>query len=67
MAPTLVQREAFGELDKVACRLNETVREVLLAMSPATIDRMLRPTAPRAVTDVKAEARQAPNAPGSCI
>ncbi len=44
MAPTLVQLEAFGELDKVADRLDQTVREQLVAMSPATIDRMLRPT-----------------------
>ena len=44
MASTLVQLEAFGELDKVAARITETVREQLVAMSPATIDRMLRPT-----------------------
>ena len=44
MAPTLAQLEAFGELGKVAARLNQTVREQLLTMSPATIDRMLKPT-----------------------
>ncbi len=44
MAPTLAQLERFGELEAVADRLEETVREQLLAMSPATIDRMLRPT-----------------------
>jgi len=44
MAPTLAQLETFGELEPVADRLEETVREQLLAISPATIDRMLRPT-----------------------
>lgn len=44
MSDTLVQLEAFGELDQVGHRLTDTVREQLLAMSPATIDRMLRPT-----------------------
>jgi len=44
MADTLSQLEAFGELDQVSHRLTESVREQLLAMSPATIDRMLRPT-----------------------
>ena len=44
MSDTLVQLEAFGELDQVSHRLTESVREQLLAMSPATIDRMLRPT-----------------------
>lgn len=44
MGDTLGQLEAFGELDKVAHRLDGSVRAQLLAMSPATIDRMLRPT-----------------------
>ncbi len=44
MASTLAQLEAFGELDQVSHRLTETVREQLVVMSPATIDRMLRPT-----------------------
>ena len=44
MASTLAQLEAFGELAAVAGRLDETVRGQLVAMSPATIDRMLRPT-----------------------
>ncbi|MBA3432153.1 MAG: transposase family protein [Actinobacteria bacterium] len=44
MGATVAQLEAFGELEAVAGRLNETVREQLLAMSPATIDRMLKPT-----------------------
>ena len=44
MAPTLAQLEAFGELDKIADRLDAHVREQLVTMSPATIDRMLRPT-----------------------
>ncbi len=44
MATTLAQLEAFGELDQVSDRLTETVRTQLVGMSPATIDRMLRPT-----------------------
>lgn len=44
MADTLSQLEAFGELDQVSNRLTETVRTQLVAMSPATIDRMLKPT-----------------------
>lgn len=44
MASTLAQLESFGELDQVAHRLSDTVREQLVAMSPATIDRMLAPT-----------------------
>ena len=44
MAPTMAQLEVFGELGKVADRLNARVREQLLTMSPATIDRMLKPT-----------------------
>lgn len=44
MASTLSELEAFGELDQVSDRLTEEVRAQLVAMSPATIDRMLRPT-----------------------
>ena len=44
MAPTVAQLEAFGELGKVADRLSSAVREQLVAMSPATIDRLLKPT-----------------------
>jgi len=44
MAPTMAQLEVFGELDRVADRLSPVVREQLLTMSPATIDRMLKPT-----------------------
>jgi hypothetical protein len=44
MAPTLAQLEAFGELGKVADRLSPAVRGQLVAMSAATIDRMLKPT-----------------------
>src|SRR5665811_204300 len=44
MASTMAQLEVFGELGKVADRLNARVREQLLTMSPATIDRMLKPT-----------------------
>ena len=44
MAPTLSQLEVFGELGKVADRLSPGVREQLVSMSPATIDRMLQPT-----------------------
>lgn len=44
MASTMAQLEAFGELGKVADRLSDQVREQLVTMSPATIDRMLKPT-----------------------
>ncbi len=44
MAQSLSQLEAFGELDKVSARLTDSVREQLVAMSPATIDRLLAPT-----------------------
>ncbi len=44
MEASLAQLEGFGELDQVAARLTEPVRAQLVAMSPATIDRMLRPT-----------------------
>ena len=44
LAPTVAQLEAFGELGKVADRLSSEVREQLTAMSPATIDRLLKPT-----------------------
>ena len=44
MAPTVAQLEAFGELGKVADRLSPAVREQSVAMSPATIDRLLKPT-----------------------
>lgn len=44
MTATLAQLEAFGELGKVADRLSAAVREQLVTMSPATIDRMLKPT-----------------------
>ncbi|MDP9318899.1 MAG: transposase family protein [Actinomycetota bacterium] len=44
MADTLAQLEGFGELGRVADRLDADVRAALVAMSPATIDRMLSPT-----------------------
>ena len=44
MAATVAQLEAFGEVDQVAGRLTAAVREQLVTMSPATIDRMLKPT-----------------------
>lgn len=44
MGSTLAQLEAFGELDHLAHRLTGPVREQLVTMSPATIDRMLAPT-----------------------
>jgi len=44
MSDSLAQLEAFDELAAVAGRLDETVRGQLVAMSPATIHRMLRPT-----------------------
>jgi hypothetical protein len=43
MAPTVAQLEALGELGKVADRLSSAVWEQLVAMSPATIDRLLKP------------------------
>ena len=62
MAVTLAQLEAFGELDKVAARLNQTVREQLLAMSPATIDRMLKPT-----KDARYPAAKSATRPGATL
>jgi len=44
MAATLERLEVFGELDQVGHRLTPQVRAQLVAMSPVTIDRMLRPT-----------------------
>ncbi len=44
MADSLAQLEGFGELDQVAGRLSGLVREQLVVMSPATIDRLLKPT-----------------------
>ncbi len=44
MEASLAQLEGFGELDQVAARLSEPVRAQLAAMSPATIEPMLRPT-----------------------
>ncbi|MHB8186235.1 MAG: hypothetical protein ACYDDU_09110 [Dermatophilaceae bacterium] len=44
MTATLAQLEVFGELGKVADRLSPAVREQLVTMSAATIDRLLKPT-----------------------
>ncbi len=44
MAATVAKLEAFGELGAVQDRLTAPVRAQLVAMSPATIDRMLKPT-----------------------
>jgi hypothetical protein len=44
MAATLDALVSFGELGKVADRYSEHVRAQLLVMSPATIDRLLKPT-----------------------
>ncbi len=62
MAPTLAQLETFGELEAVADRLEETVREQLLAISPATIDRMLRPT-----KDARYPAAKSATRPGAAL
>ena len=43
MADTLGTLERFGELEPVASRLDDHVRAQLVAMSPATIDRLLKP------------------------
>ena len=43
MADTLATLERFGELKPVAGQLNDHVRVQLVAMSPATIDRLLKP------------------------
>jgi len=43
MGDTLATLERFGELEPVAGRLNKDVRAQLVAMSPATIDRLLKP------------------------
>ncbi len=54
--------ETFGELEAVADRLEETVREQLLAISPATIDRMLRPT-----KDARYPAAKSATRPGAAL
>src|SRR5664279_5981896 len=43
MGCLLYTLERFGELKPVAGRLNKDVRAQLVAMSPATIDRLLKP------------------------
>ena len=43
MADTLAKLERFGELEPVASRLDDHVRAQLVTMSPATIDRLLKP------------------------
>lgn len=43
MADTLATLERFGELEPVASRLDDHVRAQLVTMSPATIDRLLKP------------------------
>jgi hypothetical protein len=62
MAATLAQLEAFGELGKVAERLNAQVREQLVTMSPATIDRMLKPT-----KDARYPAAKSATRPGATL
>lgn len=44
MASSLAQLYTHGELDEVADRLTDQVWDQLVAMSPATIDRLLKPT-----------------------
>lgn len=43
MAKTLAKLERFDELEPVADRLTDQVRMQLVSMSPATIDRLLKP------------------------
>ena len=43
MVESLATLERFGELEPVASRLDDHVRAQLVAMSPATIDRLLKP------------------------
>jgi len=62
MAPTLAQLEAFGELGKVADRLNAAVRGQLVTMSPATIDRTLKPT-----KDARYPAAKSATRPGAAL
>ncbi|MEO8828385.1 transposase family protein [Lapillicoccus sp.] len=62
MAATLAQLEAFGELDKVAGRLTAAVRVQLVTMSPATIDRMLKPT-----KDARYPAAKSATRPGATL
>ena len=62
MAATLAQLEAFGELDKVAGRLTAAVRQQLVTMSPATIDRMLKPT-----KDARYPAAKSATRPGATL
>ncbi len=60
MAQTLASLERFGELKPVSGRLTDRVRDQLVAMSPATIDRLLKPT--RDARYPKAKAATAPGA-----
>lgn len=54
MADSLAALERFGELKKVEARLSEHVRGQLVAMSPATIDRLLKPTRAARYPEAKA-------------
>lgn len=47
LADTLAMLDTHGELHRVTQRLNDAVEAELLAMSPATIDRYLKPTRDR--------------------
>ena len=62
MAETVDTLVSFGELDKVAARYNEDVRAQLLAMSPATIDRLLIPT-----KDARYPAAKSATRPGATL
>ncbi len=62
MASTLDQLLSFGELDKVAARYSEHVRDQLLTMSPATIDRLLKPT-----KDARYPAAKSATRPGAML
>src|SRR5665811_106027 len=62
MGDTLATLERFGELEPVAGRLNKDVRAQLVAMSPATIDRLLKPA-----KDARYPAAKSATRPGSML
>lgn len=57
MADSLASLERFGELEPVAARLTNRARDQLVAMSPATIDRLLGPTKAARYPPAKAATR----------
>ena len=62
MVESLATLERFGELEPVTSRLNDHVRAQLVAMSPATIDRLLKPA-----KDARYPAAKSATRPGTML